>query len=152
MAKKALYEIRREAQERGLGWSDVQDAYREVKAREWEKRQRPNEIREHAWMMHTASVPGCWPFWRHGFLARFGRQLARGKDHTCVPGYDEIGQQIGTAFGEYAGDDGTERLWEFLFSPYDKLPSREELYRKAMDLIEATGPEPVAAYPDELEF
>lgn len=134
MSDDPLYEIRREAQDRGLRWADVADAYREIKALEWEKRQRPNEVRQHAWMMATASVPGCWSFWRHGFSARWGRKLAKGQDYTCVPGYDEIGQQIGTAFAEYGGDDGTEQLFEFLFSPYDKLPERTELYRKALEM------------------
>ena len=136
MSKGPLYLIRREVQERGLRFADVQAAYWEVKENEREKRRRPNEIREAAWMMHTASRPGSWPFWRHGFCARFARQLARGQDHTCVPGYDEIGQQIATAFGEYGGDDGTERLWDFLFSQYDRMPSREEMMGRAMDLVE----------------
>jgi len=136
MSKDPLYPIRREAQERGLRFADVQAAYWEVKENERGKRRRPNEVREMAWMMHTASQPGCWPFWRHGFCARFGRQLARGQDHTCVPGYDEIGQQIATAFPEYQTDDGTERLWDFLFSQYDRMPSREEMMRRAMDRVE----------------
>jgi len=138
MSKGPLYLIRREAQERGLRFGDVQAAYWEVKENEQQKRRRCNEVREAAWIMHTASRPGCWPFWRHGFGARFARQLARGRDYTCVPGYDEIGQQIAGEFGEYAGDDGTERLWAFLFSQYDRMPSREEMMRRAMELVEDT--------------
>lgn len=137
MPGSPLYEIRREAQDRGLRWPDVQDAYRHVKSIEWEKREQPNEVRQTAWALLNAHSPGCWPFWRHGFYARYGHKIARGADHTCVPGYDEISQEIGWQFPEYADDEGTERLWDFLFSPYDKLPTREEMYRDAMDLLEA---------------
>ena len=131
-----LTEIRQEARRRGLDWAAVEAAYREVKAMEREKREHPNEIRASAWMLYTASSPGCWDFWRHGFLARFGHRLARGADHTIIPGYDEIAQQIATMYPDFAGDDDTARLWDFLLSPYDRLPSREEMYRKALELAE----------------
>ena len=32
--------------------------------------------------------------------------------------------------------EAKERLFEFLFSPYDKMPNRETLYRDAMDEVE----------------
>lgn len=136
MATDTLQHVRREAKRRDLPFSAVRDAYRQIKQTEREKRERPNEIRALAWMMAVASTPGSWPFWRHGFCSRFGRRLARGADYTIIPGYDEIGQQIGTLFPEYADDDGTERLFEFLLSPYDKLPGPEETYHKALDLAE----------------
>ena len=140
MSGTPLYEIRREAQQRGFRWSDV-------KVIESEKRERPNEVRSTAWMMATASRPRCWPFWRHGFYSRWGHKIARGEDHTCVPGYDEIGQEIGWLFPEYADHDGTERLWDFLFSPYDKLPSRDELYDEAMDFLESCADHTLAEVP-----
>ncbi len=56
-----------------------------------------------------------------------------------MPGYDEIAQQIATAFPEYATDDGTQRLWDFLFSPYDKMPSRYELIEEALELADQSG-------------
>lgn len=144
--------VKQEARRRGLPWSAVQDAYREVKRAEWEKRQRPNEIRSTAWFMATASTPRSWPFWRHGFYSRWGHKIARGADHTCIPGYDEIAQSIGGEFPEYAGDDGTERLFEFLLSPYDKLPSREEMYDAALDLAERYRDYTPPTTHDDLEF
>ena len=116
----------------------LQEAYREIKAAEIQKRERPNEIRATAWTCYKANSPGCWPFWRHGFYATFKARLARGADYTIIPGYDEIAQEIATEFPEYAGDDGTERLWDFLLSPYDKMPSRDEMLRKAADLVADT--------------
>jgi hypothetical protein len=131
-----LSQIRQAARSRGLSWAAVQAAYWELKEAERAKRQRSNEVRQSAWMLATASTPGCWPFWRHGFWARWGHKLAAGSDFTVVPGYDEIGQEMGGLFPEYSGDDGTERLFGFLFSPYDRMPSREELYQKALDRAE----------------
>ncbi len=134
MATDTLLHVRREAKRLGLPFSVVRDAYRQIKDAEREKRERPNDIRATAWMMAVAGTPGSWPFWRHGFYSRYRRRLARGADYTCIPGYDEIGQQIGTQFPEYGGDDGTERLFSFLLSPHDKLPEREKMYWQAVDL------------------
>lgn len=138
-----LKELRSEANSRGLSWSDVDAAYRELKAIEQDKRAHPNDVRQTAWMFATASTPGSWDFWRHGFSSRWGRKVAEG-DHTLVPGYDELAQSIAAEFPEYAREDGTERLFDFLFSPYDKMPPRETLCRDAMDEVErqATAPVP----------
>lgn len=131
-----LTKLRREVNARGLDWAAVQAAYSELKQTERDQRERPNEVRQAAWCMAVGSTPASWPFWRHGFEARWGRKLARGSDYSCVPGYDEIAQQIAGEFPEYDTDDGTERLFDFLFSPYDRMPDRETIYRKAMDLVE----------------
>ena len=134
MSLDTLSEVRREVKRRRLSWPAVQDAYREVKAAEWERRQYANEVREAAWCLATS--PGCWPFWRHGFLSRFGHLIARGADLTSIPGYDLLAQSVALRFPEYATDDGTERLWDFLLSPHDRMPTREQLYRKAVDMAE----------------
>ncbi len=146
-----LQTLRNETKGLGLRWSMVQAVYCELKRAEREKREEPNAIRSTAWTMYTANSPGCWPFWRHGFLSRFGRRIARGADYTAIPGYDEIGQEIASCFPEYATDDGTERLWEFLLSPYDRLPDREQLYRRALCEAERQAREPEPE-PTNLEF
>jgi hypothetical protein len=133
--------LRREARSHGIPWCDVQDAYRDLKSQEWENRQYPNEIRQAAWTMATGSTPGAWPFWRHGFTSRWGARVER-SDFTAVPGYDEIAQEIGSLFPEYAGPDGTERLFEFLFSPYRRMPLAETLYRQAIDRLRNREPVP----------
>lgn len=116
------------------------------------KRERPNEIRERAWCM--AVGPGCHSFWRIGFQNRWGRRAAE-NDHTVVPGYDEISQQIAWEFPEFDRDDGTERLFDFLFAPYERMPSRSELYQKAIEQVElellTSGQysEQLTPFPDE---
>ena len=128
-------EARREARGRGLPWSAVQEAYYELKEREWAKRERPNEVREAAWMIANAHAPGSWGFWRHGFERRFGRRVYL-SDYTAIPNYDTIAQQIGWYYPEYATDDGTERLFDFLMSPHQTYPTRERLLREALDRVE----------------
>lgn len=152
LATDPLQNIRQDARRRGLRWADVHATYMELKAAEQEKRERPNEIRQAAWSMLTTK--GCWPFWRHGFAKRFGRQLAKGADYTIVPGYDEIAQQIGWEFPEYAGDQTqTEALWDFLFSPYDKMPDRMTLYEAALEETERqAGRADVNQLTDDVPF
>ncbi len=135
-----IQQIRREARRPGVPWSAVRAAYREIKATEIAKREHPNEVRQTAWHMMTAHSPGCWPFWRHGFDSRWGHKLGSAGDYTVVPGYDELAQEVGQIFPEYADDTGTERLFDFLFSPYDKLPSRQTMYAQAIELAAADTP------------
>jgi hypothetical protein len=129
----SIADIQREAKERGLDWATVRGVYCELREQEREKRERPNDIRQAAWSM--ATTLGSHPFWRFGFASRWGKKVDL-HDFTIIPGYDEIGQQIASQFPEYDHDSGTENLFEFLLSPYDKLPTCEELYRKAMTLAE----------------
>jgi hypothetical protein len=130
-----LKPLKREARELGLRWADVEAAYRQLKQEVREEREHPNTVRETAWCYFTALRPGCWPFWRHGFLSRYGRKLSAGGDYTCVPGYDTLAQEMASLFPEFATDDGTERLWDFLFSPYERLPDRITLYRRALEWV-----------------
>lgn len=138
----SLHEVRREAKRLGLPWRAVRDAYRVVKAAEWERRQHVNDVRETAWCLATPR--SCWPFWRHGFLSRFGRLIARGADYTAIPGHDLLAQSIASYFPEYAADDGPERLWAMLLSPYDRMPTQRSLYLAALAIVQAArAPVPV---------
>lgn len=136
MSYSTLSEVRTEAKRRGLRWAHVRDCYRLIKEQEAAKRQHANEVRQTAWYIVKARSPGCWSFWRVGFQHCFAEPVARGKDLTAIPGYDTIAQELTWQFPEYAGPDGTERLWDFLLSPYDRMPPTDELYRKALDLAE----------------
>ena len=111
-------------------WDTVLALYEEIKIEEREAREPANEVRRTAWHAVVGHNSGSAPFWRHGFAKRFGRRVDL-HDYTAVPGYDEIAQEIATIFPEYAHDSGTEELFAFLFSPYNRLPSREEMFRKA---------------------
>jgi hypothetical protein len=135
MDHESVARLRSLAKAAGVSWQAVVDRYEMLREQDREKRARPNEVRQAAWWYATANSPGCAPFWRHGFVARYGRRVEQ-SDHTAIPGYDEIAQEVGSRFGEFAGDDGTERLWSFLLSPYEKRPSREDLLKRALRELE----------------
>jgi hypothetical protein len=61
----------------------------------------------------------------------YGRRVDR-SDFTCVRGYDALAQEIGWLFPEYAD---AAKLWAFLLSPYDRLPDRGRLYRRAFEEV-----------------
>lgn len=143
--------LRREARDRNLFWPAVVEAYRQIKEAEQAKREQPRAVRRLAWCM--ARPPGWHPFWSFGFQSQWGRQAAE-LDYTVVPGYDEIAQQIGWEFPEYNGDNGAERLFDFLFSPYDRMPGRADMYRQAMDRVEfeimtSRPDDTILTFPDE---
>jgi hypothetical protein len=143
--------MKREATDRNLYWPAVLEAYDQIRIEEKSRREYPDEVRRAAWTI--ATTPGCHPFWRFGFQKRWGKQVAE-LDHTIVPNYDTIAQEVAWYFPEYQGDDGTARLFDFLFSPRSPMPSAEEMYRKAMDrveleLITSRDSESIAAFPDE---
>lgn len=129
-------ELQREARRRGLAWDDVRGVFEQLWEGEKLKRERANEVRQTAWFYHRAAFPLCWPFWRHGFVSRWGARVERA-DYTVIPGYDELWQEVSWRFPEYAHDGGCQELWDFLLAPYDKLPEREEVYRRAIELVEA---------------
>lgn len=140
MLKDTLAEFRAEAKAAGIPWSWVCQQKAELVENELEKRDEPNAIRRSAWEMHVGPDSGSAPFWRHGFIARFGARIAKGADFTCIPGYDTIAQQIASEFPRFdeghAGDcGGTETLWEFLLSDYIPMPPVEEFYWEAIELL-----------------
>ena len=129
-----VHEIRHRARLLKVPWGDVRVAYNDVKEHERLKRARANQVRETAWCYATTNTPRAWPFWRHGFSGRYARRVDA-HDYTIIPGYDELHQQIAHEFPEWDGENGIERLWDFLLSPYDKMPPVIELYERALDLV-----------------
>jgi hypothetical protein len=111
----------------------------------------PNSIRQTAWYIATANSPGCWPFWRHGFISRWGKLRDR-HDLDAIPNYDGIAQQVASQFPEFATNDGTERLFDFLFQPYKKYLTAEEIYQKALHLAPRLKGESVKIESSEIEF
>jgi hypothetical protein len=127
-----LQAIRAEAKELGVKWAHVLAAYDQVKAEEAAAREHVNDVRQQAWTTYTADRPYAWEFWRIGFATRFGRIVAAA-DYKRIPGYDVLHQEIARRFPEFADDDGCERLWTFLLSPYRPMPRRVVMLRTALE-------------------
>lgn len=118
-----------------LKQADVNALARDLRDMARESRAYHAEIRQLAWKCANPHSPGSWPFWRHGFASRFGRRVdIRG--YTGIPNYDGIAQQVAWHYPEYATEDGIDRLFELLMSPYDRLPSHDELIEQAKAMLE----------------
>ena len=131
-------ELKTEAQARGIRWRDVQDALAEVKAAEWARREREVSIRRWAWTTWTRHSPGCWEFWRHGFRRVLGKR-GDAHDFTSIPRYDTFARTLAYEFPEFTDD--VAGCWEFLLSPYNRLPSVAEMYEAALQLVERSRAE-----------
>lgn len=133
-------ELKREAKQRGMSWRDVVEAKADLE-RDWKLQSgydHEMEIRKVAWHAYVGHDTPSAAFYRHGFARRFRRQLAKGKDYTCVRGYDAIAQQVAAEFPEFANADdtceGTARLFDLLFESNTVIP-QTELYQEAFDMV-----------------
>jgi len=135
MANDRIEQVKAEAKQEGIAWGDLRNVAQQIRREEKQKREHANEVRQTAWHCVTAHRPRSWPFWRHGFLARWGHRIAKGQDYTCIPRYDLIAQEVASAFPEYDTDDGTDRLFDLLLSPYDRLPSAADIYAMAFERL-----------------
>ena len=158
MPKSDLQTLRQQARRGELPREEVEAIYRGLIEDAHHQAERRNGVRQLAWHLLVGHDSGSAPFWRHGFAKNYGKRVER-HDYTIIPGYDEIHDSVAREYPEYAGDDGEYRLFDFLFSPYEKLPSRAELYAEAMDIaqamIEKASEQGEPDYPsdwDEVDF
>ncbi|MDZ4819195.1 MAG: AAA family ATPase [Planctomycetota bacterium] len=104
----------------------------EIEDRERSKRQRGWDVRKAAALRYFGERRINAGRWANGFQASFGKLADLGKDFTAIPGYDTLADGLAADFPEYGGDDGCERLWTFLLSPHDRLPSRDVMFAEAV--------------------
>jgi len=124
---------RRKAKELGISWETLLDTYRELRVHERQSRERAWKMRRRAWKFMTSE--GCHGFWRHGFQARYPKAFGEG-DRENIPGFDVCSQVVAAEFPELNQDnDPAEALFDFLSQPHDKLPSSEETWEEAIEII-----------------
>lgn len=137
MASDEIKKLQREAKRAGIHWAAVLAAYDQIKAEESAGREHENEVRRHAWFIHRgAARPSKMRFWSCGFAYRYGA-IAAAADFKAIAGYDVTAQEVAGRFPEYADDEGCERLWSFLLSPYRPMPRRDVMLRKALERVAA---------------
>jgi hypothetical protein len=126
-------ELRQRCQEAGVKITDVKAMYQFLRDVERDAQERPNAVRQAAW--ETCTSKGCHPFWRHGFEKRWGK-IYHENDVDALPfDYDRLAQIVASYFPEYDTDDGTERLFAFLFSPFVPKKPAAELYNEAIERV-----------------
>ena len=108
-------------------------AVAEIRAEQFAKRERGIEIRKAATAAYFGDEFAIW--WAIAFKCRLGKQVDGG-DLTMIVGYDTLASSMAYEFPEFADDDGPARLWDFLLSPHDPMPSREVIERMAQDRLE----------------
>ena len=111
----------------------LRDTTHEIEELERAKREHAWEIRRTAAECYFGRDRVYWAGrWATIFQEQFGKLIASGRDLTAIPRYDDLAQEVAAVFPEYQAEDGTARLWDFLLSPHDPLPSRDEIVRQAV--------------------
>lgn len=140
MAADNLHELKKQAKRLGVTWREVCQLKEELIDLERERRWEDESVRRRAWELYLVyagrSVQGCIGFWRCGWDYIKRRLDKQGRDFTSVPRYDNIHATIAEEFPAWQARD-PEQLFDFLFSPYEVWPSRENFYAEALHQIEA---------------
>ena len=128
-------QLQRRAHKLGISWSDVCDAYHELRASQREGCEHENALRQRAW--EKMVTPGSHPFWRHGFYVRWPRAFAEG-DRTLIPGFDVVADGLSYEFPELRGEnDPAATLYDILCKPYVRMPDRDKTWQQAFDQVAA---------------
>lgn len=123
-----------EAKEAGIPWSHVQDCYRDLRKAETERREREDQLRKEA--HNRITPPGCHEFWRHGLQLKWKRLIQQGGDFDQIRGFDKLVSGMIYQFPELAlQDDPAQALFEFLTAPRAPMPSADDTYKQAIDLL-----------------
>ena len=111
----------------------LRDTIHQLEELERAKREHAWEVRRTAAEFYFGRDKVYWGGrWAHIFQEQFSKLLAQGRDHTAIPRYDELAQEVASIFPEYQAEDGTARLWDFLLGPHDPMPPRDEIVRAAI--------------------
>jgi len=128
-------ELKHEAREAGLDWTDVRCLYCEL---------RENELyaRERKWTLRAEA------FERSGYGMHFKavyRKAFTTGDHSEIPCFDGLAASMTYEFPELnAYGDPAAALYEVLCEPQDLLPPASETYRQAIEIL-SRRPRPSAA-------
>lgn len=133
MSHDTRRDIRRRCKLAGIPFATVEETYQELRILHRENRRHSWEMRQRAW---EEMVPkGCHPFWRHGWHVRYPYAFGEG-DVTNIPGFDRVAQAISWEFPELNRDgDPTTALYEFLAQPHDRMPTAEDTWQEAADIV-----------------
>jgi hypothetical protein len=119
--------IRAECRARGIDPAFVADVKAALRDQQDNGPLRRREMRQMAWQ--KMKPPGCWPFWRHGFRAHYGKRVDD-HDYTAIPNYDELHAEVSAEFPEWAEDE--YGFFCELLSPCPRLETAAELWERAI--------------------
>jgi len=129
----SISEVKANAKAAGVRWSDVVELYRELRSMERPAVEHDHEIRRAIWEQYCWT-PGCAQFWFVGMERRFPRAFADG-DRTLIPRFDEMADGLAMSYPQFACDDPSEKVWDFLTSPPQRFTEAGKLYSDALEMI-----------------
>lgn len=132
-----IQRFKRVARNLRLPWADVCQQRDQLRALELEQRAHEDLARQTGWRYFVAM--NGWsktqlPFWRNGFQRVFRGRMARGKDFTSIPRYDEIADGVREHCPELREWD-TNDIFDLLLSEYPPLHPIELHYSNAIALL-----------------
>ena len=128
-----ITDARREARDLGIPWDQVSECARELKRLAIDKREAMDGARRCAWQAYchyNGRSDGCHSFWRCGFEHVLGRIANSGRDYTAIRHYDEVAEAVAEQYSEWEGRG--DELWEWLGTPYERLPSTGDFVAEAL--------------------
>lgn len=135
----SLDSIRQQAKEAGIPWREVIAAKREVQALHEQRQAFIDDVRKTAFLYLTGRRDHMWFIFGYETDRGYGKWFREG-DYDTIPNFDTAARSV---FFECPGlcqceEDASEALWRFLKDQPFKIPSNEELYKEAFQMLTAS--------------
>jgi hypothetical protein len=136
----SLDTIRKQAKEAGIPWREVIAAEREIQAVYEAQQEFIDEVRRRAFVYLTGRRDRFWMIFGHVSDKTFGKWFHGGGDYNTIENFDTAARSV---FFECPGlcsreEDAAEALWDFLTSQPFRVPSNDELYKEAVNMMTAS--------------
>ncbi len=115
-----------EAQNAGISWDILREAYAELRCSEKQAVERLWETRMIAWKSLGPSG---------GAFKSKNRAAFEGGDYNSIQGFDDVAKELAnTEIPELGSDDPAAALWELVSEPKRQLPPADDTMAEAFDL------------------
>jgi hypothetical protein len=136
----SLDTIRKQAKEAGIPWREVIAAKREIQALHEAHQEFVDEVRQRAFVLLTGRRDRFWMIFGHVCDKTYGKWFHDGGDCDSIPSFDTASR---TVFFDCPGlcsreEDASKALWNFLTDQPFRIPSNEELYKEAINMLTAS--------------
>lgn len=136
----SLDSVRKQAKEAGIPWREVIDAKREVQSLHEQRQQFIDDVRKTAFLYLTGRRDRFWMIFGHTCDKTFRHWFHDGGDYNTINNFDTAAR---TVYFECPGlcsceEDAAEALWNFLTEQPFRIPSNDELYKEAFQMLTAS--------------
>ncbi len=136
----SLDSIRKQAKEAGIPWREVIAAKREIQANYEAQQAFIDDVRKTAFLYLTGRRDRFWMIFGHVSDKQFGHMFHGGGDYDKIRNFDTAARSV---YFECPGlcqceENASEALWTFLTEQPFRIPSNEDLYAEAMQMLTAS--------------